>query len=136
MDEAATLKGLEAARRLAALSPQTQAKMDAWNADDVSPGLQVNSAFLQVGRAIASKRHPLSDRDLKRVFAEVERLLRSADRHVANAVATDLLEAIWSAARHSGFDLTTVTPHLGAEARRYLQAWDKFNGASTPGLKR
>ena len=106
-----------------------------WDFTALPPALWAASAFRQIGRAIASKRNPLSDRDLKRVFAEVERLLRSPDGQVSNAVATDLLEEVWSAAHRSGFDFSTVDPHLGSEARKYLLRWDEFNGKKTPGLK-
>jgi len=52
----------------------------------------------------------------------VERLLRSSDELVANAVATGTLEEIWRA-HESGFDASTVDRHLGREARRYLLRW-------------
>lgn len=136
MDEAVAQRGLEAAERLAAVSPHVQARMGDWSSDGLPSGLRVASAFREIGRAIASKRNPLSERDLKRVFGEVEKLLRSSDGDVANAVATNLLEEIWRGAHQSGFDFSTVAPHLGPEARRYLLSWDEFNRTNTPGLKR
>lgn len=136
MDEATAMRGLEAAGRLAAISPQIRARMTEWNFEGLPPGLWTSSAFRQIGRAIGSRRHPLPDRDLKRVFAEVEKLLRSPDHHVANADATDLLEEVWNAAHHGGFDFSTVDPHLGAEARSYLIHSDEFNRTTTPGLRR
>ena len=109
--------------------------MTEWNPDSIDPRLRINAAFRQIGRAIASKRNPIADKDLKRLFAEIERLLLSGDEHVSNAVGTDLLEEIWRATHHSGFDFSTVSPHLGGEARRYLLRWDDFNRTTTPGLK-
>ena len=135
MDLETAARGLKAAGQLAGLSPQTQARMTEWDPDSVAPALWANAAFRQIGRAIASKRHPVSEKDLKLLFAEIDRLLRSTDEHVSNAVATDLLEEIWSATHHSGFDFSTVNQHLGSEARRYLLRWDEFNRTSTPGLR-
>lgn len=122
-EEAEALRGLEAAGRLAALAPQTQARMTMWNHDGLPPGLWVPSAFQEIGRAIGSKRQPIDERCLARLFAEIERLLHSPDGAIANAVATDLLEAVSTAACESGFDFSRVDPHLGHEARRYLVAW-------------
>ena len=135
MDVESAARGLVAAGQLARLSAQTQARMTEWDPDSVEPSLWANAAFRQIGRAIASKRNPIADKDLKRLFAEIERLLRSADENVSNAVATDLLEEIWRATHHSGFDFSTVNQHLGGEARRYLLRWDEFNRTTTPGLK-
>ena len=136
MDQAEARRGLEAAGRLAALSPQTQARMTGWDFEGLPPSLWTASAFREIGRAIASKRNPLAERDLRRLFQEIDRLLISSDDLVSNAVATDTLEEIWRAAHQSGFDFSTVAPHLGTEARRYLVHWDEFNRTTTPGLKR
>jgi hypothetical protein len=106
-----------------------------WSFDGLPVGLWVPSAFRHIGRAIASKRHPLADSELKRIFQEVERLLKSGDEHVSNAVATGLLEEVWRAAHESGFDFSTLDPHVGVAARSYLLSWDKFNGTKTPGLR-
>lgn len=110
--------------------------MTEWSFDGLPTRLWIGSAFREIGRAIASKRSPVADKDLKRLFAEIERLLRNSDHSIANAVATGLLEEIWKAAHHSGFDFSIVDSHLGGEARRYLVAWDDFNHTRTPGLKR
>ena len=53
-----------------------------------------------------------------------------------NAVATCMLEQIWTAAQNGGFDFSEVDPYLGPEARRYLVAWDDFNKTKTEGLRR
>ena len=129
-------KGLEAAGSLAALSPQTQARMTEWDAAEVPEALWTASAFRQIGRAIASKRSPIAEKDLRRLFAEIERLLKSPDDEVSNAVATGLLEEIWRASHQSGFDFSTVDPHLGRGARAYLCRWDDFRKTKTLGLKR
>ena len=134
--EADALRGLEAAGRLAAMSPQTQARLETWDRTGLPVGLWVPSAFIQIGRAISSKRQPVSDRDLARLFVEIERLMKSPDHIIANAVATDLLEAVSAAAHESGFDFSRVDPHLKPESRRYLVAWDDFRGQKTPGLTR
>lgn len=136
MDEAQARQGLEAAGRLAAMSPQTQSRMIEWDFDGLPPTLWVSSAFRTLGRAIASKRSPLADRDLKRLFQEIDRLLQSSDGQVSNAVATGLLEEIWRSVHESGFDFSTIDPHLGSAARSYLVRWDDFNGVRTPGLQR
>ncbi|MBX3480475.1 MAG: hypothetical protein KF842_08740 [Caulobacter sp.] len=134
-DEERIRRGLEAAGKLAALSPQTQARMIEWDHEGIPTALLINVAFLEIGRAIASKRNPVSDSDLKLLFAEIERLLRSSDEHISNAVATDLLEAVWLATHQSGFDFSRVNPHLGEESRAYLIQWDAFQRTRTPGLK-
>lgn len=136
MKEADAVRGLEAASRLAALSPQTQARLEVWDRAGLPVGLWVPSAFIQIGRAIASKRQPVSDRELARLFTEIERLMHSTDGVIANAVATDLLEAVSTGALESGFDFSRVDPHLGRESRRYFLAWDDFLGQKTPGLTR
>jgi len=107
-----------------------------WQFDGLPPALWAPSAFRTIGRAIASKRSPVAEADLKRLFQEIDRLLKSPDGQIANAVATGLLEEIWRSARESSFDFSTVDPHLGAQARRYLVSWDDFNATRTPGLRR
>lgn len=136
MEEVEAIRGLEAAGRLAALSPQTQGRMTEWDNDGLPHTLWTASAFRAIGRAVASNRNPIATRDLKRLFEEVERLLKSSDPIVSNAVATGMLEEIWKAAHDSGFDFSTIDPHLGGEARRYFLRWDEFNRTTTPGLKR
>jgi len=78
----------------------------------------------------------VAERDLGPLFKEVDRLLKSPDGDIANSVATGLLEEIWRAAYESGFDFSTVDPHLGSAARSYLVSWDDFNGTRTLGLRR
>jgi hypothetical protein len=127
---------LEAARRLAALSSQTEDRLARFDARGLPLSLQVCAAFKEIGRAMASKKEPVSDKDLKRLLAEAEKLIHSENHEIANAVATDLLEAIWDATHGSGFDFTRINPHLGPESRRYLIAWDDFHRVKTNGLTR
>ena len=136
MAENTDLNALEAARRLAALSPETQAKFDECMALGWSEPEAGTQAFHAIGAAIASKRRPVSDRDKKKLFAFAEQLLRQGSHEVSNAVATCMLEQIWTAARESGFDFEAVDPYLGSESRRYLIAWDDFNKTKTTGLTR
>ena len=110
--------------------------MTEWDFDGLPPGLWLPGAFQAIGRAISSKRNPVAEKDLRRLFEEVEKLLKSSDGQVANAVAKGMLEEIWRAAHESGFDFSRVDPHLGREARTYLVAWDEFNRTKTPGLRR
>jgi hypothetical protein len=128
--------GLGDVRRLASLSPQTKARFEALNLGGLPEILQMTSGFREIGRAIGSKRAPVSDRDMKRLMKEAERLLTIGDNQVSNAVATGLLEEIWRSAHESGFDFSRLDPHLGAECRRFLVRWDAFNKVVTPGLSR
>ena len=130
------LSNIERARELAALSPQTKARLAKAERDAAPDPVSLVRAFKEIGRAIASKRDPVSDRDLQKLFLHAERLLSAGDHELANAVATDMLEAIHAAAHESGFDFSRVDPHLGPEARKYLVAWDDFNRMKTPGLTR
>ena len=130
------LDGLEAARRMAAFSPETQRRFDkaTWSATD-EPAI-VGTAFRAIGVAVGSTRQPVSSADKKKIFAFAEQLLTRGSSEVANAVATGFLEQIWTAARTGGFDFSEVDPYLGSEARRYLVAWDDFNKTKTEGLRR
>jgi hypothetical protein len=127
------LSPIEAAERLAAFSPRASRALDDWKAgwdgEESAYG-----AFHAIGAAITSKRHPLPPKELKSLLAFAERLLRQDRGDVQNMVATCLLEAIWTAARQSSFDFSRVDPYLGAESRRYLLDWDRFNETTTPGL--
>ena len=118
------------------MSPQTKDRFDNLDLPGYPEELRVYFAFREIGRAIGSKRTPISDKDLKRLMLESERLLKAGDEEISNAVATDMLEEIWSSAQNSGFDFSRVDPHLGTEARRYLLQWDDFNKTKTPGLSR
>jgi len=130
------LDGLEAARRMAALSPETQRRFDecmslGWRGPE-----QMTQAFRAIGVAIGSKREPVSSANKKKLFAFAEQLLNHGSSKVMNAVATCMLEQIWTAAQTGGFDFSDVDPYLGPEARRYLIAWDDFNKTNTEGLRR
>lgn len=129
MEEADALRGLEAAGRLAALSPQTQAAMTMWSYEGLPVGLWVPSAFIQIGRAIASKRQPIDDKSLGRLFAEIERLMKSLDGVVANAVATDLLEPSrqrrMEAASISRASTAILGPKQGAISWRGMTSSDR-----------
>ena len=132
------LDGLEAARQMAALSPETQCRFDErmsrdWRGRERE---QVTEAFRAIGVAIGSKRQPVSSKDKKKLFAFAEQLLNHGSSDVMNAVATCMLEQVWTAAQTGGFDFSEVDPYLGPEARRYLLAWDDFNQTKTEGLRR
>ena len=130
------LDGIEAARRMASLSPETQRRFDTCMSHGWSGREQVTQAFHAIGVAIGSKREPISSANKKQLFAFVEQLLNHGSEEVMNAVATCMLEQIWTAAQTSGFDFSEVDPYLGPEARRYLVAWDDFNKTKTAGLRR
>ena len=130
------LNGLEAARQLAALSPQTQHRFDEALSFGWTGSEQVTQAFRAIGSAIASKRQPVSDTDKKKLFAFAERLLKQASPEVSNAVATCMVGQIWTATRESAFDFSLVDPYLGSEARRYAIALDDFHKTKTIGLTR
>lgn len=136
MAELAHLDGIEAARQLAALSPETQLAFDESMARGWTRTEQPTQAFRAIGAAIARKRAPVSETNKKKLFAFAEQLLNHGSDEVMNAFATCTLETIWTASRDSGFDFSTVDPYLGPEARRYLIAWDDFNKTKTAGLTR
>ena len=93
-------------------------------------------AFHAIGAALAKKRAPVSENNKKKLFAFAEQLLNHGSEEVMNAVATCMLESIWTASRDSGFDFRNVDPYLGPAARRYLTARDNFYGTETEGLTR
>jgi len=130
------LGGIEAARRMAALSPETQRRFDKCMSLGWSGPEQATQAFHAIGVAIASKRQPISSANKKRLFAFTEQLLKHGSEEVMNAVATSMLEQIWTAAQTGGFDFSEIDPYLGPEARRYLVAWDDFTKTQTQGLRR
>jgi hypothetical protein len=130
------LDGIQAARRMAALSPETQRRFDKCMSLGWSAPEQVSQAFHAIGVAIGSKREPVSSANKKKLFAFAEQLLIHGSGEVMNAVATCMLEQIWTAAQTGGFDFSEVDPYLGAEARRYLVAWDDWNKTKTNGLRR
>lgn len=98
--------------------------------------LQVTQAFRAIGVALGSKREPVSSANKKRLFAFTEQLLNHGTSDVMNAVATCMLEQIWTAAQTGGSAFSEVDPYLGPEARRYLIAWDDFNKTRTEDLRR
>lgn len=130
------LDAFEAAKRMAAMSPETQGVFD----DRMTCGWEgwekVIQGFDAIGSALASNRRPVSDSNKKRIFAFAEQLLRNGSDEVQNAVATRLLERVWSAAHGSGFDFGSVDPHLGARSRAYVVALDDFHKTQTEGLRR
>lgn len=136
MDKQLDLDGLEAARLMAALSPETQRRFDKCVSLGWSGLEQATQAFRAIGVAIGSKRERISEPNKKKLFSFVEQLLKRGSPEVANAVATCLLEQIWTAAQTGGFDFGDIDPYIGSEARGYLVAWDDFNKTKTEGLTR
>lgn len=136
MEHLSDLDGIEAARRLAALSPETQRRFDESMSIVFTSPERATQAFTAIGTAIGSKREPISSANKKRLFDFAEQLLNHGSGDVMNAVATCMLEQIWNAARNGGFDFSEVDPYLGPEARAYLVAWDDFNKTKTPRLRR
>jgi hypothetical protein len=130
------LDGMEAARSMAALSPETQRRFDESLLVGFTGYLQVTHAFRAIGVAIGSKREPISSANKKRLFAFAEQLLNHGSDEVMNAVATCMLQQIWKASQTGGFDFHEVDPYLGPVARRYLIAWDDFTNKKTEGLRR
>ncbi|WP_066588152.1 DUF7674 family protein [Sphingomonas pruni] len=131
-----TVDGVEAIRKMASMSPETQQRFDMVVSAGSNEPLQIYVGCAAIGAAIGSKRAPISDANKKRIFDYAEYLLRFGSDQVSNAVATSMLEAIWNAALESSFDFESVDSFLGPEARRYLVAWDDFNDRRTPGLRR
>lgn len=136
MTKVLNLDGLEAARRMAALSPETQRQFDKCISRGFSGRVQVTQAFRSIGVAIGSKREPISSANKKRLFALAEQFLCHGSDEVMNAVATCMLQQIWTASQTGGIEFDQVDPYLGPEARRYLIAWDDFNNTKTVGLRR
>jgi hypothetical protein len=130
------LDGMEAARRMAALSPETQRRFDKATWGMGGDPAEVSIAFHAIGVAIGSKRQPVSSGNKKKLFLFAEQLLKQGSADVSNAVATCLLQQIWTAAQTGGLDFDDVDPYLGPEARRYLLAWDDVNQTKTKGLRR
>jgi hypothetical protein len=133
MTPTGALTPMEAAERLAALSPQTRNKLRQWKAQWAFADDTAYGAFRAVGAAIASKRSHPDASEMNALFAFSESLLNHGSGDVEDMVAS-MLREIWAAARESGFDFAIVDPHLGPEARNYLLAWDRFHKAVTPGL--
>ncbi|MBA2771424.1 MAG: hypothetical protein H0U34_05330, partial [Sphingomonas sp.] len=112
MAERLDLDGIEAARRMATLSPETQRRFDKCTSLGWSGPEQVSQAFHAIGVAIGSKREPISNANKKKLFAFAEQLLNHGSEEVTNAVATCMLEQIWTAAQTGGFDFSEVDPYL------------------------
>lgn len=136
MTQLAHLDVIEAARQLAALSPETHSAFVESMARSWMGAEQPAQIFRAIGTALARKRAPVLEANKRKVFAFAEQLLNQGSDEVANAVATGMLETIWKASRDSGFDFSCIDPYLGPEARRYLIAWDDFNKTKTAGLRR
>jgi hypothetical protein len=129
-------QALDAARRMAALSPETQAAFERSLTLCGTKREQVYWAFRAVGRAIGSKRKPVSDINLKRIFDMANILLDQKPRFIANCVATCMLDEIRRASLTGGFDFSGVDPYIGPKARWYLLERDDFHKTTTVGLSR
>jgi hypothetical protein len=86
--------GFGAAKRMAAMSPETQGIFD----DRMSCGWEGQDGVIQgfdaIGLATALNRRPVSEKNKKKIFAFAERMPRSGSQEVSNAVATRLLERV------------------------------------------
>ena len=58
----------------------------------------------------------------------------TTDAETSTAIATGFLEALLSESDLRTFDFREIAPMLGPECRSYCVAWDRFTGATTPGL--
>lgn len=131
------LEGIEAARVMAALSPETQRRFDkaTWNLTG-HPNDVAHAAFVAIGVAVGSSRQPMTSAAKKRVFAFAEQLIRDGSRDLAFSVANGFLVKVWEAAQNGGFDFSDVDAFLGPDSRRYLVWWDDTQNTRTPGLRR
>jgi hypothetical protein len=123
------LSPLDAARQIAALSPETQESFDDCEALGWREPERATQAFRAIGAAIGSKRHPLSDANKRKVFDLVEYFLKLGAPETKNGVATCMLNQIWMSAHGGGFDLSSLDSYLGPEARRYLAYWESLLNA-------
>ena len=105
-----------------------------WTSD--TPMLYFHEALSELGQRIARKRAPIPPEKLRRFCQRVESELASDDHGFANAVATNLLEAIWRSAHGGGFDFATIDPFLGRNSRTYFIGLDDFFRVQTNGLTR
>ena len=136
MDKIIDLDAFEAAKRMAAMSPETQRVFD----DRMSCGWEGREKYIQgfdaIGSAVVSKRRPLSEGNKKTILAFAEQLLRNGSSQVAHAVATYFLGRLWSAAHGSGFDFSTIDGLLGDKCRAEILALDDRQNTRTDGLRR
>jgi len=131
------LKGIEAARVMAALSPETQRRFDkaTWRLTG-HPNDVAHAAFAAIGVAVGSSRQPVSSADKKRLFVFAEQLIRNGTQELAFSVANGFLIKVWEAAQNGGFHVSDVDTFLGPESRRYLVWWDDSQNTRTRGLCR
>lgn len=131
------LEGIEAARVMAALAPETQRRFDkaTWRLTG-HPNDVAHTAFTAIGVAVGSSRQPVSSSDKKKLFAFAEQLIRDGSQDLAFSVANGFLVAVWQAAHNGGFDFSDVDTFLGPESRRYLTWWDDAQSTRTPGFRR
>ena len=131
------LEGIEAARVMAALSPETQRRFDkgTWRLTGHSTDV-AHAAFSAIGEAVGSSRQAVQSSDKKKLFAFAEQLIRDGSQDLAFCVANGFLVTVWQAAQNGGFDFSDVDAFLGVESRRYLTWWDDAQSTRTPGLRR
>jgi hypothetical protein len=135
MDSIIDLDAFEAARRMAAMSPETQGVFD----DRMSCGWEGRERYIQgfdaIGSAVVSKKRPVSDSKKKLILAFAEQLLRNGSSQVSHAVATYFFGRLWTAAHGSGFDFSTIACHLGERSRAEVLALDDRHSTRTDGLR-
>ncbi|WP_344705850.1 hypothetical protein [Sphingomonas swuensis] len=131
------LEGIEAARVMAALSPETQRRFDkaTWRLTG-HPNDVAHAAFSAIGVAVGSSRQPVRSSDKKKLFTFAEQLIRDGSQDLVFSVANGFLVAVWQAAQNGGLDFGDVDDFLGPESRRYLTWWDDTQRTRTPGLRR
>ncbi|WP_338504052.1 hypothetical protein V6R86_09445 [Sphingomonas kaistensis] len=131
------LEGIEAARVMGALSPETQRRFDkaTWRLTG-HPNDVAHTAFTAIGVAVGSSRQPVSTSDKKKLFAFAEQLIRDGSHDLAFSVASAFLGTVWQAAQNGGLDFSDVDAFLGPESRRYLTWLDDVEGTRTSGFRR
>jgi hypothetical protein len=111
------------------LAQALEAARTEWAPDAPPPTIVMG----KLGSAVVSAIDTLSDDELERVTAAIERALEQGSKTVRDAVATGLIEAAMSS--------TDADPRgarflrkLGPLGLKYARDWDAFGGKRTPGV--
>lgn len=83
----------------------------------------VTVLFGYFGHAIVKNYASFTNAEKQYIFSTIESGVSSSDKKLANAVATGLLEAIYSKANKTPMLWQRIDSNLLAESRSYILAW-------------
>jgi hypothetical protein len=124
---------LDTLRDLAASHPELARRAlelhETWSPEPVP----LTVALAELADVLVTRSASFTDGDLDSIARIVESHLADPGP-AADAMATGFLEAVSARSASTSESVARLVSRLGRSAQDYIRAWDRFTGATTPGV--